>query len=278
MRPHTVKTALIPFVLGLAIVGCESYDTIYIERDLQPPATPRGVHSVTGDREVTIVWLGSDEQDLAGYRVWRSRSATGTYFVIADISVNTLPQRLEYTDRNVTNGTTYFYAVSAYDYSGNESALSYEDVFDTPRPAGYNVRLYAREADASRAGFDFSRYATTHANDPRADIVITREGSLFFVEAVNLPGEPATDIQDYGYTNTLDALDWAPSEGWSAAGWSEIILGHTYAVWTRDNHYAKFRVKQIAGSYIMIDWAYQIDLGNPELKPVANWNTAEGSK
>lgn len=273
-----IFATIIPVILGLALLGCDTNDTVYFDPDSQPPATPRGVYSVTGDEEVKIVWLGSDEQDLAGYRVWRSGTVDGLYHEIADIEVGDLPLRLEYTDRNVTNGATYFYAVSAYDYEGNESELSYEDVFDTPRPAGYGVRVYAAESDPARAGFDFSRYTVTNINDDRADIVITRDGDIYFAEAVNLIDEPATDIQDFGYTETLDALDWAPGDGWSATGWCEIILGHTYCVWTRDNHYAKFRVTQIGGSSVTIDWAYQIDLGNPELKPVANWANKEGSR
>jgi hypothetical protein len=272
-----IVTTLIPVILGIALLGCES-DTIYFDSDSQPPATPRGVYSVTGDEAVKIVWLGSDEQDLAGYRVWRSNSIDGAYDVKADIEVADLPLSLEWTDRSVTNGATYFYAVTSYDYAGNESDLSYEDVYDTPRPAGFNVRLYAVESDPGRSGFDFSRYTVTSVSDDRADIIITRDGGVFFAEAVNLTGEPATDIQDFGYTENLDALDWAPPDGWSTVGWSEIIYGHTYAVWTRDNHYAKFRVTQIGGSSITIDWAYQIDLGNPELKPVANWANTEGSR
>ena len=41
-----------------------------------------------------------------------------------------------YVDDDVRNGSTYFYAVSAYDYDGNESELSPEQVYDTPRPSG----------------------------------------------------------------------------------------------------------------------------------------------
>jgi hypothetical protein len=267
MNIGTLKSALGAIVLAVTLVGCESNDTIYVsDVDLTPPATPRGVYSVTGDREVTVVWLGSDEQDLAGYLVYRSRTLEGPYDVVADIQVSDLPLQLEYKDRGVVNGETYFYAVTSYDYEGNESELSYEDVFDTPRPAGRDVRLHAREANSSDAGFDFSRQDVVSANDSRADIVITLDGGVFFVEAVSYD-ESITDIQDFGYTESLDALDWAPPDGWSTLGWAEIILGHTYAVWTWDDHYAKFRVTEIGETSIVIDWAYQIDPGNPELKP-----------
>jgi hypothetical protein len=270
MRTHHLKTALgvTALILALALTGCESNDKVYVcDVDVTPPATPRGVYSITGNEAVTIVWLGSDEQDLAGYRVWRSDFPEGPYNVIADIEVDDLPLQLQYTDRhNLRNGDTYFYAVTSYDYEGNESELSYEDVFDTPRPEGFGVRLYALQDEFGAAGFDFSRHVRVSAGDNRADIIITLENGTFYVEAVDDP-DVRTDIQDFGYTETLDAVDWAPDMGWSELGWAEIILGHSYIVWTRDNHYAKFRVIDIRATSIVIDWAWQVDPGNPELKP-----------
>lgn len=261
-----IRLFLVLVVAGLfaVLAGCEG-DTLN-GPDLQAPATPRGVYSVTGDHSVKIVWLGSDEQDLDGYRVWRSMNVDGPYHVIAEITVSDLPVRLEYTDHDVQNGETYFYAVSSFDYAGNESELSYEDVFDTPRPAGYGVALAAREYRAEDAGFDFSRHTVVHADDPDADIRISQDGTVFYLEAVD-GIDVLTDIQDFGYTETLDAVDWAPPSGWSANGWLEIIGGHTYIVWTRDNHFAKIRVTQINVHSIRVDWAYQVDVGNPELKP-----------
>jgi hypothetical protein len=49
-------------------------------------------------------------------------------------------------------------------------------------------------------------------------------------------------------------------------------VGHCYVVWTRDDHYAKFRVTDIqpaAGGVpdrVVFDWAYQVDPGNRELR------------
>jgi hypothetical protein len=267
MNTSYLKSTVGAMAMALLLMGCESNDTIVLsEVDVSPPATPRGVYSITGDLQVTIVWLGSDEQDLAGYRVYRAKALEGPYDVIAEIRVNDLPLQLEFTDReNIRNGKTYYYAVTSFDFEGNESELSYEDVFDTPRPAGVE-RLYAREVRSSESAFDFSSFRSVASYDSRADIVVTLDGGTFFVEAVDHP-EAATDIQDFGYTETLDALDWAVQDGWSTVGWTELILGHTYLVWTWDNHFAKFRVTSIGSTSIVMDWAYQIAPGNPELKP-----------
>ncbi|HEX2896619.1 MAG TPA: hypothetical protein VHP63_01030, partial [candidate division Zixibacteria bacterium] len=81
-----------------------------------------------------------------------------------------------------------------------------------------------------------------------------------------------TDLQDVGYTNSFDAVGYAPTDGWSENGWAEIILGHTYIVWTRDLNYAKMRVESIASGSGLVSfrWAYQTDPDNPELIVIGN--------
>ena len=85
------------------------------------------------------------------------------------------------------------------------------------------------------------------------------ESHYFFV------GRTGGLIQDFGYTESLDEITYAPEYGWSPTGVVEAILGHTYVFWTWDNHFAKFRVTEIGDDFLTFDWAYQIDPGNPEL-------------
>jgi hypothetical protein len=51
-------------------------------------------------------------------------------------------------------------------------------------------------------------------------------------------------------------------------GYVEVIEGHTYIIWTWDNHFAKLRVVDKHTDYIVFEWAYQIAEGNVELKVV----------
>ena len=73
-----------------------------------------------------------------------------------------------------------------------------------------------------------------------------------------------TKIQDAGFVALRD-VDFAPPAGWSTDGIVEAIVGHSYILLTRDNHYAKFEVKSHSGTSMVLDWAYQIDPNNPEL-------------
>jgi hypothetical protein len=77
-----------------------------------------------------------------------------------------------------------------------------------------------------------------------------------------------TDIQDVGPTNSLLDLHVAPTSGWSTSHDAILRVGHTYVVWTWDDHYAKFRVTSLSTNRVVFDWAYQLQESNPMLKPV----------
>lgn len=252
--------------------GCDDSKTVYVTPpDTTPPSVPRGVSSVTGDQEVTILWFADNDLDLAGYVVYRSNLPDRDYVEIAQVAAKSGNDG-DYVDGGVTNGRTYYYAVTAFDETGNESGLSYEDVFDTPRPAGYNVLLDSDFPDL--AGFDFSRGSRVPLGDSRADIEVLYKSSVGTLTA--RVADLETDIQDFGFTDNLDAVDWAPADGWSNVGWVELIKGHSYVVWTRNDHYAKFRVSDMGGSSVLIDWAYQIDVSNPELKRAVDSTITRG--
>lgn len=243
-------------LLGVTLSGC--YEESVYEPDFEPPAVPRGVYSITGDEEVILSWYPNAESDFAGYRVYRSNSENGTYFHIATTG------SVQFFDRDVNNGRTYFYAVTAYDRSDNESELSYDLVFDTPRPEGFGVRLFDFNLSPSVAGYDFAAYRPQHYQSTGTDIYFeyhAASGGLF-INVANLQ----TDIQDFGYTDSFDDVGYAPADGWSPLGYVECIAGHTYVIWTDDDHYAKLRVVAVNASFVEFDWAYQTDVGNPELK------------
>lgn len=89
-----------------------------IPLDKFPPATPSGLRATPTSSSVELTWERNTEMDLGGYRVYRA-AGTGPFEKIADNS--TLPT---YSDRMVEHGTTYRYAISALDQSGNESPRS----------------------------------------------------------------------------------------------------------------------------------------------------------
>ncbi len=70
-----------------------------------------------------LTWNPNTESDLAGYKVYVG-TRPGQYDVSGSPYV--LGKTAAYTVANLPAGQTYYFAVSAYDSAGNESALSNE--------------------------------------------------------------------------------------------------------------------------------------------------------
>lgn len=71
----------------------------------------------------TLTWTANGEPDLVGYKIYVG-TASGLYNYPG--SPFTVGRVTTYTVANLPSGTTYFFAISAYDSAGNESQLSAE--------------------------------------------------------------------------------------------------------------------------------------------------------
>ena len=99
-----------------------SNEAVGTSLDNLPPSPPSGLSvedAETGD-ELLLTWNPNAEPDLAGYRVYWGTSS-GNYTGQVDVGDTT-----GCALRGLTNGTTYYIAVTAYDSSGNESGRSVE--------------------------------------------------------------------------------------------------------------------------------------------------------
>ena len=260
-------------LVAISLAGCHDGYHTSPHSDRSAPAVPSGVFTITGDLEVEVRWNPVRENGVAGYGVYRSSTADGAYRRLATVDG---AESSSFVDYDVTNGVTYFYAVDAFDYDGDESALSYETAFDTPRPAGAGVIVFALQENANSSGLDWSNWNGSFVrpfDNANTDIFVQRVNGILFAKGTAIGGY-WNDIQSLGYTESMDEVSWAPEQGWSInPNGIELIEGHTYVVWTHESHFAKFRVVSILEtngnpSAIVIDWAYQIDQGNPELSPL----------
>jgi len=249
---QNLAKALSLALLGAAL-GCETEKIVTVIPDL-PPQRVDGVYSVTGDRKVTIRWRENQESDIALYRVYRNDAPSGTFTLIGGTPTT------EFVDFDVVNAATYFYAVAAVDLIGQESPeLSYENVFDTPRPEGFGVGLTNAFVSDPGSGWDFSTRSIGSSLDPATDVYYGAQAGHYIVYA-----SAGTLIQDAGYVALVD-VDFAPPGGWSADGQVEAIPGHSYIVLTLNGHYAKFEVVSRTSTSMVMNWAYQLDPNNPEL-------------
>jgi fibronectin type 3 domain-containing protein len=84
------------------------------------PAVPVGLTPSVDDSVVDLSWVGNSEADLYGYYVYRSQTAG----VFLDPPIALVLEGNAYIDTGVTNGQTYHYAITALDFTDNQSALS----------------------------------------------------------------------------------------------------------------------------------------------------------
>ncbi len=239
--------------LSILIAGCEGN---LFHSDITPPTAPRGIYTETGDNLVEVFWIDNPEADVAGYNVFVGSSYSGMYTLVASTS------QPHFVDYGANNGVTYYYAVTAYDFSGNESELSRDVAYDTPRPEGYDIHLNDYRTRPDLSGYDFSTYSVGPYNDRYTDVFFEYFGGSYYMNVWE-----DSDIQDMGYTISLYEIRFAPTNGWSPTKDVRLIVGHTYVVWTWDNHFAKFRITALSPARVIFDWTYQLQAGNTRLRP-----------
>ena len=102
---NVCSATLLPKILGGFVLGC---CLAFI---------PSVVQAATAN-SATLQWAANSEPDLAGYKVYQGTTAW-SYGPSIDVKKVTT-----YRASNLRAGLTYFFAITAYDLSGNESAPS----------------------------------------------------------------------------------------------------------------------------------------------------------
>jgi len=93
-----------------------------------PPLAPSGLSFTVGDEVVNLDWADNTEPDLAGYTVYIGASSGGPYTKWNALPITTSSAIIT----ELSNGTAYYFVVTAQDLFGNESGYSSE-VSATPR-------------------------------------------------------------------------------------------------------------------------------------------------
>lgn len=254
-----LKIYLFVLIMSVFYLGCDKHhlfndDSPSSNYDDRAPAAPTNIYTITGDNRVDIYWTDSPDKDLAGYNVYYSMD--NYKFTLIGSTQNNY-----YVDLDAHNGETIYYALTAYDYNGNESELSKDLVYDTPRPEGFNQAIFDYLQFPNNSGYDFSTYSVVPYDDQNSDFFFENYQGTFYLDVWN-----DSDIKDMGKTTDIYDISVAPSTGWSSTKDAVAEIGHTYVIWTWDNHFAKIRIKNITNERMVFDWAYQTVEGNDELK------------
>ncbi len=203
---------------------------------MQVPSAPTGVTATAGNASVTLTWTAST--GATSYNVKRSQTSGGPYTKIAS------PTAASYADSGLTNGTPYYYVVSAVNSAG-ESANSAE-VHATPvaavpavptgvsaAPGNASVTVTwtastgATSYNVKRSGTSGGPYTTiaSPSTTSYADTGLTNGVPYYFVvSAVSSGGESANSSE---VTATPVAPPAAPTGLNAAAGNAQVVLSWT---------------------------------------------------
>ncbi len=101
-----------------------------------PPTAPQNLTATAAPGSVSLIWDANSETDLAGYNIYKGTTAGGPYTKVS----TSLGTGTSYSDSTLTNGTTYYYVVTAIDASNNESTYSAEvSATPMPEPGAYGL-------------------------------------------------------------------------------------------------------------------------------------------
>lgn len=169
----------------------------------EPPANPVGLSATGGALIVDLNWTANSESDLAGYNVFRSlNSGSGfTKMNTALISEN------RYSDADVLEATTYYYRITAVDFSGNESMVSPEAYATTDNPVVFAPVAWINEIHYDNKGSDrgeFVEIAGTAGTDLTGWTLLAYNGSNGSVyKTVTLNAVLGNQQNGFGVTNVL---------------------------------------------------------------------------
>jgi hypothetical protein len=257
---------LLLLLFPLLLIGCNNsvepaYDTV-------PPPPPSNVKVTAYSNEVDITWKRSTAYDFSHYNVYVNSSYQGDYLRIGSTTTNF------FADIDAVNGTPYYYAVTAVDLNGNESELSYDMAYAIPRPEGFNEIVYDFRNYPDNAGFSLAQHLRVPYDSQDADFFFENYNGVYYLDVWS-----DTDIQDAGPTSSIYDITVAPVTGWVPVQQGEnikyapAIIGHTYIIWTVDNHFAKIRISNITPQRVQFDWAYQLIEGETHLKKISRSNS-----
>jgi subtilisin family serine protease/subtilase family serine protease len=149
LNTPALKTVIVDSVDPVASMATTTMSggRLNVRRALQscaePAGTPTSVTAIGGDKQIKLSW--SAVASATNYRIKRSAGAGGPYTTVANIKTN------QFINTGLTNGTTYYYVVSAVNVLG-ESANS-EEVSATPKPpADVVVSALTVPSDAMAGG------------------------------------------------------------------------------------------------------------------------------
>jgi hypothetical protein len=265
-------------------------NAVYIDERTRM-ARPATLTSTSLDGAIYLGW--SDNAFLAAPSAFKQYRIYSTFYDLdADVCeagwiLEGTTVAPEFLVGALANGISRCFAASAESHVGDESVWSPLRA-DTPRPEGRNILMFPLSVDANASGFRFFDDANGDGQasrielglvgpggSPSADFWVYRDGSndIFLV-----PQRAGVRVAVYGSVPVggLTSIDFAPETGYATTGVEAVPgWGYVFEMPGGDGflRFGALRVTHASADYLIFDWAYQTDPGNPELRSMGTVET-----
>lgn len=237
---------------------------------------PGVLSSITLNQAAWLSWPADSRTDAPDlfdyYRVYSTLYDLDQNVCDSDWVLEGTTVSEDFLASGLPNGVPRCFAVSAISRDGHESEWT-APRSDTPRPDARNVLIFASQVDLSNSGFSFyvpssgALGVVASGNGTNIDFRVERDsdGSLWLV-----PVRAGSVVALYSTDPLTDltSIDIAPPDDEFSSGAIEAVPGYGYVFRTLlegQYHYAGLRVTNVSSDFVIVDWSYQRDPGNPEL-------------
>ena len=174
-----------------------SFSPFILGQDVTPPITPQNVQGFRYEKHVDVDWLENSETDLLGYKIYKSTGGAFTFYL-------NVPKNQSYIFLYLGVATlTYYFKVSAYDSSGNESPLS-DSVECAPHTMTDEDFLDMVQRSTFRYFYDYGHPVSGLARERlNSGETVTSGGSGFGVMALLVGIERGYISREQGVTRML---------------------------------------------------------------------------
>jgi hypothetical protein len=252
------------------------------------PEAPATLSSTSLDGAIALVWsdnpFQNDPDIFANYRVYSASFNIDTGECGTDFALEGTTVAPEFLAAALANGVPRCFTVTAVSVDALESPQS-PLRGDTPRFDSRNVALAAAPVTGTNSGFRFwddlnnngsveldELGLVRNAGSPDIDFFVDRDGNgdLFLT-----PVREGTGVEYYDEVDPvqdLTSIDFAPDFSGSGGYRTSAIqalpgFGYVFEMDGGDGfpRYGAVRVQHVGTTFLILDWAYQPDPGNPEL-------------
>ena len=248
------------------------------------PEAPTSLSSTSLDGSIALVWsdnpFQADPDIFGNYRVYSTSYDIDADQCGSDWTVEGTTVAPQFLAGALANGVPRCFSVTAVSVDGIESDRS-PLRGDTPRPDSRNVALSAAPTTPNGSGFrfwdDLNDDGSTQsgelglvrsANSPDIDFFVDRDGNgdLFLT-----PVRAGTGVEFYDENDPVEdltSIDFAEDLAYRTTG-IQALPGFGYVFETDGGdgfvRYGAVRVLHVGTTFLLMDWAFQTDPGNPEL-------------